>query len=307
MTVHSLLGYTLRVPDVPAGKRFYEDFGLVGRDYSDRLGFRVFEGEAEPVSLVEGKGRRLHHVTLGVSPDQAKALQQRIEQKGFKLVDPPQAEGNAVFAVRDPDDNMVVVKSCQKAEFLTKRRGMIQQASSGFSRAAAVRGCPSRDQVVRPWRLGHVLLFTPNVDRQIAFYTEALGMKLSDRSGDIIAFIRVPGGSDHHVIAFAKSDRPGFHHASYEVGGVDQVGYGAVRMLEKGYRNGWGFGRHVLGSNFFHYIRDPWGSLAEYFFDIDYIADDAKWEARDWPGQDSLFLWGPNVPPDFVENFDAAA
>jgi catechol 2,3-dioxygenase len=78
-------------------------------------------------------------------------------------------------------------------------------------------------------------------------------------------------------------------------------------LLGKGYRNGWGFGRHVLGSNFFHYIRDPWGSLAEYFYDIDYIADDAQWKAGDWPAEDSLFLWGPGVPPDFVQNFDAAA
>ena len=306
MSVHSLLGYTLRVPDVPAGKRFYEDFGLVGRDYSDRLGFRVAEGDAEPVNLVEGKGRRLHHLTLGVSPENAKSLQQRLAAFGSKLVDPPQSEGNAVFAVRDPDDNLIVLKTCQKAEFLTKRRAMIQKVGAGFSREAAVRGCPPRDQITRPWRLGHVLMFTADVNRQIKFYTEGLGMKLSDRSGDIIAFIRCAGGSDHHVVAFAKSDRPGFHHASFEVGGIDQVGYGAVRMIDKGWKSGWGFGRHVLGSNFFHYIRDPWNSLAEYFFDIDYIADDTKWEARDWPGEDSLYLWGPNVPPDFVQNFDAA-
>ncbi|HEX9465354.1 MAG TPA: VOC family protein [Alphaproteobacteria bacterium] len=307
MSVHSLLGYTLRVPDVPAGKRFYEDFGLVAREYGDRLGFRVADGDAEPVSLVEGRGRRLHHVTFGVAPAEAKPLQQRLEAKGHKLIDAPKAEGNAVFAVRDPDDNMVVVKTCQKTDFLARRRAGIAKATAGFSREAAIRGCPPRDRAVHPWRLGHVLLFSPDVGRQIAFYTDAMGMKLSDRSGDIIAFIRVPGGSDHHVIAFAKSDRPGFHHASYEVGSMDEVGYGAVRMLGKGWKNGWGFGRHVLGSNFFHYVRDPWNSLAEYFFDIDYIADDAAWEARDWPAEDSLFLWGPDVPPDFVQNFDAAA
>ena len=27
----------------------------------------------------------------------------------------------------------------------------------------------------------------------------------------------------------------------------------------------------VLGSNYFHYVRDPWGSFAEYSCDIDYI------------------------------------
>jgi len=74
MTVHSLLGFTLRVPDVPAGKRFYEDFGLTGRDYSDRLAFRFAEGDAEPVNLTEGKGRRLHHIVFGVDTGQVKPL-----------------------------------------------------------------------------------------------------------------------------------------------------------------------------------------------------------------------------------------
>ncbi len=306
-TMHSLLGYTLSVPDVAAGKRFYEDFGLVGREHGDRLDFKVAEGDSEPVTLLQGRGRRLHHLTFGVAPGDIKPMQQRLEKFGTTLIDPPNSESGAAFAVRDPDNNLIVLKPTQKVDHLARRRQMIERAAGGFGRVANQRGCPPRDMVARPWRLGHALLFTPDVARQIRFYTDGLGMKLSDRSGDIIAFIRCAGGSDHHVVAFAKSDRPGFHHASFEMNSVDHVGNGAVNMLHKGWRNGWGFGRHVLGSNFFHYIRDPWGSLAEYFFDIDYIADDAKWDARDWPGEDSLYLWGPDVPPDFVQNFDAPA
>ena len=53
----------------------------------------------------------------------------------------------------------------------------------------------------------------------------------------------------------------------------DEVGVGGCRMIEKGHVQGWGFGRHAIGSNFFHYVRDPWGSYVEYYSDIDYIAD----------------------------------
>lgn len=304
MSVHSLLGYGLTVPDIEPGRRFYEDFGLAGTARGNRLGLRCGDDARDTVTLSEGKGRRLNHLLFAASAAGLKDLQKSIQARGGKLVDPP-ADVNAVFAVRDPDDNLIVVREAPRADVLARRQQVIATETAKYTRAGGRRGCPPRDMAVKPWRLGHVLMFTPDVDRQIAFYVDTLGMKLSDRSGPIIAFLRTAGGSDHHVIAFAKSDRPGFHHASFEVGGVDHVGFGAASLLRKGYRNGWGFGRHVIGSNFFHYVRDPWNSLAEYFFDIDYIADDASWDARDWPAEDSLYLWGPDVPADFVENFDA--
>lgn len=73
-------------------------------------------------------------------------------------------------------------------------------------------------------------------------------------------------------------------------------------MMQAGYRQGWGVGRHVLGSNYFYYVRDPWGSYAEYSFDIDYIAPGQSWPASDHPPEDSLYVWGPDVPEDFVLN-----
>jgi Glyoxalase/Bleomycin resistance protein/Dioxygenase superfamily len=129
-------------------------------------------------------------------------------------------------------------------------------------------------------------------------------MRLSDRSEDVVAFTHCQGGSDHHVIALAKSSGIGFHHASFMVGTPDEVGLGGCRMREKGHEKGWGFGRHAIGSNFFHYIRDPWGSYVEYYSDIDYIADSDSWEPGNWPLEDSLHTWGPNPPADMVHNYE---
>jgi catechol 2,3-dioxygenase-like lactoylglutathione lyase family enzyme len=159
--------------------------------------------------------------------------------------------------------------------------------------------------LARPTRLGHVLRFTPQLERMLDFYTRVAGLKLSDRAQDIVAFLHTHGGSDHHVLAFLASDRPGFHHASFEVGNIDEIGLGARRMLDRGYRDGWGFGRHVIGSNFFHYVRDPWMSLAEYFCDIDYIPADADWQPTNYAPQDALYVWGPQPPEAFGTNFEA--
>ena len=69
------------------------------------------------------------------------------------------------------------------------------------------------------------------------------------------------------MIAFAKSEAGGFHHASWDIASTHEVGLGAQQMADAGYRAGWGLGRHVLGSNYFHYVRDPWGSYSEYSSD----------------------------------------
>lgn len=83
------------------------------------------------------------------------------------------------------------------------------------------------------------------------------------------------------------------------------VGEGAAQMAAAGYTKGWGTGRHVLGSNYFHYVEDPWGSFCEFSADIDYISAGAQWDAADFPPEDSLYLRGPPVPENFVRNSES--
>ena len=64
-------------------------------------------------------------------------------------------------------------------------------------------------------------------------------------------------------------------------------------------------GRHTIGSNFFHYIQDPWGSWLEYYSDMDFIDDHAQWSPTNYALEDSLVNWGPAVPHDFVHNYEA--
>jgi hypothetical protein len=80
----------------------------------------------------------------------------------------------------------------------------------------------------------------------------------------------------------------------------------ATRLFSKGYKHAWGPGRHGVGSNYFHYFRDPWDGMAEYFHDIDYIPEKAAWEPQDWTKKSGMFLWsadGP-PPPDFGRNYE---
>ena len=78
-------------------------------------------------------------------------------------------------------------------------------------------------------------------------------------------------------------------------------------LQSRGWKAGWGVGRHAIGSNLFYYARDPWGSYAEYFYDMDYIPEDVAWEPRAWDPKYAVYCWGPDMPPDFIENKESAA
>ena len=90
------------------------------------------------------------------------------------------------------------------------------------------------------------------------------------------------------------------------MGSIDELVIGAQKMQEAGWVPAWGPGRHVIGSNYFYYIRDPWGSFAEYFHDIDFIPRECAWQPQDFPEEDALYRWGPQPPPDFAENTELA-
>lgn len=305
MTVRSLQHIALTVPDAAAGKKFYTDFGLEGREDGKRVVMRCHGRDQDQMVLVEGPKKRLHHVCFGARAEAIEAMKERLEKEGVALLDAPKETPGDGLWFRDHDGVLVNVRAAEPAPWLPAPQWRIN--NPGNLNRSGVPGHPARDAPVRPRRLGHTLRFTANMEKQVDFYTRLVGMRLSDRSRDIVAFMRNgEGGSDHHVMGFIKSDRPGFHHASFEVANVDEIGMGACRLIDKGYRNGWGFGRHVIGSNFFHYIRDPWGSLVEYFCDIDYIPEGADWKPRDYPPEDSLYVWGPSVPDDFGRNFEEA-
>jgi catechol 2,3-dioxygenase len=162
----------------------------------------------------------------------------------------------------------------------------------------------SQYAAVRPIKLGHVVLYTPDVMASLKFATEGLGMGLADQVSGLAAFVCARKDSDHHVVAFGKSTGIGFHHASFQVKDPDEVGRGGNALLAKAGRGDWGFGRHTIGSNYFHYIQDPWGSWFEYYADMDYIDDYTLWNPSDYAPEDSLSSWGPQLPSDFGHNYE---
>lgn len=305
--IRSLQHFALGVPDLKTGEAFYTAFGLQAADRPDHLAFRCPGRRQDQVVLVEtGRDRRFHHLSFGADEAGSAAIAARLQERGVRRLDPPYAGAPDGLWFRDPDANLVNVQIAEAAESATDAPRLIN--TPGQANRIGQRGCPTADLAVRPRRLGHLILFTPDVARQARFYCDVLGMRLSDTiQNGYGAFLRAPGDSDHHVLGLLASSAPGFHHASFEVGSIDEAELGAVRLRNQGYRHAWGPGRHAIGSNYFHYFRDPWNGMAEYFYDMDFIPEAFDWAARDWTKKEGMFLWAADGPPpsDFGQNYEA--
>jgi catechol 2,3-dioxygenase-like lactoylglutathione lyase family enzyme len=301
--VHSLDHFALTVPDLEGAERFYTAFGLDVKGEGTAGVVRTKASEHRWALLLEGKTKRLHHLSFGVFPADFPRFKGRLQRLGVRLQPtPPGLESEGLW-FQDPDGVLVELRVAEKSSPDAK------VTARSISSPEGVAGAPKRSAAPRimPSRLSHVLTFTRNVPRAITFYRDLLGLRLSDRSGDDIAFLHGPHGSDHHLIAFTRSNAPGLHHCCWDVSSVNDIGLGAAQMAKAGYMAGWGLGRHVLGSNYFHYVRDPWGSHSEYSCDMDYIPAGMSWIARDHEADDAFYVWGPEAPRDWTVNHEAEA
>lgn len=303
--IHSLDRFVFSVPDLGTAKAYYAAFGLDVRETGGRLDLHTFGHPHRWGSVyASGKPKKLEYLALGVYAEDFEPMRRHLQAKGARFAEPHRLADTAGTWITDPDGNTLQIVVAEKSSPDDKAEAF------GPLKAKTPRGTvvgPSRSsaQQVRPVRLTHALLFSTDVMRSVRFYTEMLGMRLSDHSGEGIAFLHGAHASDHHMIALAKSSGPGLHHTSWIVRGVDEIGLGMEQMRAAGYAKGWGVGRHVIGSNYFFYSQDPWGSFTEYSYDIDFIGADADWPEADHPPDDSFYLWGPNPPADFITNREA--
>jgi catechol 2,3-dioxygenase-like lactoylglutathione lyase family enzyme len=300
--VHSMDHFTLQVPDLEEARRFYQVFGLDVREEGNGLALYTHGHPHCWGRLLEGPRKKLAYVSFGAFADDMPRFATRLQELGITRTDPPPGQESNGIWFRDPWGTLLEIKVAEKSS--PSAKAVVDNSSAG----PGVHAMPLRKLApeVKPRRLSHILLFTPDVPAAIDFYSRTVGVRLSDEAGGVVAFLHGVHGSDHHMVAFAKSDGPGFHHCSWDVESTHAVGLGAMRMAEKGHARGWGVGRHVLGSNFFHYVRDPWGSYSEYSSDIDYVPVDMEWQEIHCDAEDGFYLWGPTPPADFVTNFETA-
>ncbi|MFD3498133.1 VOC family protein [Streptomyces sp. NPDC058678] len=297
LRVKGLLHYGLQVPSLDAGENFYSSFGLETSERGNAVVVRCDGRSQDQTLLMEGPAKRLHHVAFAVEPGSLPEWQRHLEGLGLKLLDAP-AEAPGGLWLRDHEGNLINLRDEAIAPWRDFGTADAQDANVGdrIRRVDQARWLTATEKA-RPQRLGHMLIFSTDLDASEAFYARTLGLHLSDRIRGMATFMN-SGPGDHHVFGFVPGTHPGLHHSSWTVADIDQIAMGARTMAAAGHSKGWGLGRHTLGSNLFHYIQDPWGSWIEYSGDMDCITE--NWQPNDWDCPPAV--WSPEMPADFITN-----
>jgi catechol 2,3-dioxygenase-like lactoylglutathione lyase family enzyme len=270
-----------------AAARWCLQFGLVERSRDGGRAYLACNDEPYSLELVEG-GRPGHdHVAYELhsscSLDDAGA---HLESSGVAW----HADDGCLF-VADPDGRSIQLMPHRPPATEHARWPQHARASTSVHLGG-------------PRRLGHVNSLTADIDACAAFYTEVLGMRVSDWLGDGGVWFHI--GAEHHVMALVDLGYAHFHHLAFET-----VDIGRMRdLLDHVARHGrwvsWGPARHGIAGNIATYIRIPEEEChVELYCDMEQLADDHV--PRTYPDDRySSNTWGP-LPPRSYFRFDPVA
>jgi catechol 2,3-dioxygenase-like lactoylglutathione lyase family enzyme len=155
-----------------------------------------------------------------------------------------------------------------------------------------------------PRRLGHVNCLTGSLADGVAFYTEVLGMRVTDWLGDAGVWFHV--NADHHVMALVDRGYGHFHHFAFDTVDIGKMRDLLDHLARHGRWLGWGPTRHGIAGNIASYVRiteEP--CFVELYCDMEQLERDHV--PRVYPDDRySSNTWGP-LPPRSYFRFDAVA
>jgi catechol 2,3-dioxygenase-like lactoylglutathione lyase family enzyme len=298
MPLHRLTSITVGVPNLEETAAYYTDFGLTplgGNAFDTADGGKQFK-------LTRAPQRRL--IEIGIGADNPDDLD-RIERQLHALDLPVERTGHDTLVTEEPIAGFRAVVSVAPQIAQDPAPPTPYNGPGRIDRANRRAPGIVREGPVAPRKLGHVVIGSTDQAATQRFFTEGIGFKVSDVVPSIAAFMRC--STDHHNVLVQQAPVNFLHHTSWQVQDVDEIGRGAMAMLEENpERHVWGLGRHHVGSNFFWYLKDPAGNFSEYYSDLDCIVDDTLWDPGVWEGPKGLYNWGPPPPPSFLMPEDLA-
>jgi 3,4-dihydroxy-9,10-secoandrosta-1,3,5(10)-triene-9,17-dione 4,5-dioxygenase len=140
--------------------------------------------------------------------------------------------------------------------------------------------------------LGHLLFGVPDCNAAEDFFTEALGLRTTDRmdmgGGHRAVFLRA--SPRHHSIAFTDVlPEPGLHHLMLETRTLEDVGRAWDRVQDARVPIQMTLGQHANDPLVSFYVATPGGFGLELGWN-GMLIDEAKWSVREFGGKGEI--WG---------------
>ncbi|MCX0274920.1 VOC family protein [Nocardia zapadnayensis] len=279
-TLRALRSVSVTVPDPARSRDFYhEAWGLSTVDEDgDTFWLRAAGSEHHVLQLRAGAGNALDRISFALAtPREVDEAARALQKLGVPLLREPgpldDAGGGYGLQLVDPEGRC------------------LELSAETFAVSAQE---PAGRRAI-PRKLAHVVLNTSDIDRTADFYTQVLGMRISDWSEHQMTFLRC--NSDHHVIALNQAGFPSINHVAYEMESLDHFMRGLGSLKRSGIVPQWGPGRHGPGDNTFSYFTDPAGLVCEYTSEVAQIDED-RWLCRTWKRTPELSdQWGTAGPP----------
>ena len=286
--LHRLDHVCLHVADLAeASARWQIQFGLVERSRESGRALLACNDEPYCLELVAGvQGGHDHsafELAHDCSLDDARA---HLEANGLSWDE----REDCVF-VADPDGRPVQLMPHREPATETERWPQHARPSSTV-------------HVGGPRKLGHVNCLTGDIHRGARFYTEILGMRLSDWLDEAGVWFHI--GSDHHVMALVDLGYAHFHHLAFDTVDIGKMRDLLDHLARHGRWLGWGPTRHGIAGNIASYVRIVEEEcFVELYCDMEQLEENHV--PRIYPDDRySSNTWGP-LPPRSYFRFDPVA
>jgi len=268
----------------------------------DTLGLQVSHKDGEVLMLRAMEERNHHSIILREAP------KPQVARLGFKLFDDPDLDSAAAW-FKGQGLTIEWAETEHMGRVLRTRDpwGTPLEFYVSMTRLPSIMQDYKLYKGVKPLRIDHFNLFSPDVDGAVDFYNR-MGFRVTEYTEDAetekvwAAWMHRKGGV--HDIAFTNGVGPRLHHTAFWV----PTPLNIIDLLDLMSTTGWrenierGPGRHGISNAFFLYIRDPDGHRIEIYCS-DYQTVDPDHEPIHWDLKDPQrqTLWGAPAPRSWFE------
>ena len=281
---------------------FVRDLAWSRAYYVDTLGLQVTHEDSDAIYLRAMEERGHHCVIL------RKGESGQVGVLGFKVWDEGELDkAEAWFKARDLPTEIIERPVMGRVLRTRDPWGVPLEFYAKMDRLPVIAQEYRLYRGVKPLRIDHFNLFSPNVDEAVKFYGD-MGFRVTEYTADEetgrtwAAWMQRKGGV--HDIAFTNGTGPRLHHMAFWVPTplniidlldlMSTTGY--VANIERGP------GRHGISNAFFLYIRDQDGHRTEIYCSdyqtLDPDLEPIKWDLKDPQRQT---LWGAPAPKSWFE------